>query len=63
MIFNQELNLFVIDTLIVDTGSSNTWVGADKSYVASSSSQDTGDTVVCNAIIEFSSVTFLTRCM
>jgi len=63
MIFDQELSLFVIDTLLVSTGSSNTWVGADKSYVQTSSSQDTGHTVVCNAIIAFSSVIFLTRCM
>ncbi|KAF8639298.1 hypothetical protein AX17_001609 [Amanita inopinata Kibby_2008] len=31
--------------LIVDTGSSNTWVGAGKSYVKTSSSKSTGDTV------------------
>ncbi|KAI1786220.1 acid protease [Ganoderma leucocontextum] len=31
--------------LIVDTGSSNTWVGADKAYVNTSSSVDTGDEV------------------
>ena len=32
--------------LIVDTGSSNTWVGANQSYVNTSSSIDTGDEVV-----------------
>ncbi|KZT08196.1 acid protease [Laetiporus sulphureus 93-53] len=32
-------------SLIVDTGSSNTWVGADQAYVATSSSQSTGETV------------------
>ncbi|EJF65511.1 family A1 protease [Dichomitus squalens] len=32
-------------TLIVDTGSSNTWVGANQSYVATNSSVDTGDSV------------------
>ncbi|EJC99838.1 acid protease [Fomitiporia mediterranea MF3/22] len=32
-------------TLIVDTGSSNTWVGAGKPYVPSSSSQETGSIV------------------
>ncbi|KAE9406893.1 aspartic protease [Gymnopus androsaceus JB14] len=31
--------------LIVDTGSSNTWVGADTKYVATSTSTDTGDSV------------------
>ncbi|KAH7917667.1 acid protease [Leucogyrophana mollusca] len=31
--------------LIVDTGSSNTWVGANKTYVQTSSSQNTGHTV------------------
>ncbi|KAJ8591317.1 acid protease [Rhizopogon salebrosus TDB-379] len=30
-------------TLLVDTGSSNTWVGANKSYEKTSTSQDTGD--------------------
>ncbi|KAJ3893486.1 aspartic peptidase domain-containing protein [Lentinula edodes] len=33
------------DQLIVDTGSSNTWVGAGTKYVASSTSTDTGDRV------------------
>ncbi len=32
--------------LIVDTGSSNTWVGAGEAYVQTSSSVDTGDEVV-----------------
>jgi len=32
-------------TLIVDTGSSNTWVGAGKAYARTSSSDDTGDSV------------------
>ncbi|KAI0917457.1 hypothetical protein AcW1_007348 [Taiwanofungus camphoratus] len=32
-------------TLLIDTGSSNTWVGADKKYVQTSTSQDTGDSV------------------
>ncbi|GJE89614.1 aspartic peptidase A1 [Phanerochaete sordida] len=31
--------------LLVDTGSSNTWVGAGKSYVPTSTSRTTGDTV------------------
>ncbi|KAM5546169.1 hypothetical protein V8D89_000295 [Ganoderma adspersum] len=31
--------------LIIDTGSSNTWVGAGKAYVATNSSVDTGDEV------------------
>ena len=33
------------DSLIVDTGSSNTWVGADKKYSKSSTSKDTGSGV------------------
>lgn len=33
-------------TLLVDTGSSNTFIGADKEYVQTSTSQDTGNTVV-----------------
>ncbi|KAM5545333.1 hypothetical protein V8D89_000946 [Ganoderma adspersum] len=32
-------------TLLVDTGSSNTFIGADKQYVQTSTSQDTGNTV------------------
>ncbi|OSX56970.1 hypothetical protein POSPLADRAFT_1067980 [Postia placenta MAD-698-R-SB12] len=32
-------------TLIVDTGSSNTWVGADQAYVQTSTSEATGETV------------------
>ena len=32
--------------LIIDTGSSNTWVGAGTAYVKTSSSVDTGDEVV-----------------
>jgi len=32
-------------TLLIDTGSSNTWVGADKKYTPTSSSQDTGASV------------------
>lgn len=33
-------------TLLVDTGSSNTWVGAATPYTETSTSQDTGDEVV-----------------
>ncbi|KAH9837239.1 aspartic peptidase domain-containing protein [Rhodofomes roseus] len=32
-------------SLLVDTGSSNTWLGANKSYVKTSTSSDTGETV------------------
>ncbi|KAF7796287.1 hypothetical protein EIP86_007463 [Pleurotus ostreatoroseus] len=32
-------------TLLIDTGSSNTWVGADQKYVKTSTSKSTGDTV------------------
>ncbi|EKM48656.1 uncharacterized protein PHACADRAFT_108504 [Phanerochaete carnosa HHB-10118-sp] len=35
-------------TLLVDTGTSNTWVGADKKYVATKTSKNTGDTVSVN---------------
>ena len=37
----------IIDTLIIDTGSSNTWIGAGKAYNKTSTSHDTGNTVVC----------------
>lgn len=36
-----------LDTLLLDTGSSNTWVGAGKKYVKTSSSMPTSDSVVC----------------
>lgn len=32
-------------SLLIDTGSSNTWVGADKSYVQTSTSKSTGNSV------------------
>ncbi|KAF8260454.1 acid protease [Lactarius quietus] len=34
-----------VDTLLIDTGSSNTWVGAGKTYVKTSTSVETGDSV------------------
>ncbi|KAH9930625.1 aspartic peptidase domain-containing protein, partial [Fomitopsis serialis] len=34
-----------VDSLIVDTGSSNTWIGADKSYTPTSTSSSTGQIV------------------
>lgn len=37
-----------IDQLLVDTGSSNTWVGAGKAFVRTSSSVQTSDKVVCS---------------
>jgi hypothetical protein len=37
--------LSVTDNLIVDTGSSNTWVGAGTAYVKTSTSYDTGEPV------------------
>lgn len=37
---------FLLDNLILDTGSSNTWVGANKPYTSTSSSVDTHDYVV-----------------
>ncbi len=33
-------------TLLIDTGSSNTWVGADQSYVKTSTSKSTGESIV-----------------
>lgn len=33
-------------TLLIDTGSSNTWVGAGKAYVKTSTSKSTGQKVV-----------------
>ncbi|KAI0327436.1 acid protease [Cubamyces sp. BRFM 1775] len=44
-----------IDDLIVDTGSSNTWVGAGKAYVQTGSSVDTGDEV----FVEYGSGLFI----
>jgi hypothetical protein len=35
-------HLFHADTLLVDTGSSNTWIGASKPYEITSTSKDTG---------------------
>jgi len=35
-------HLFDADTLLVDTGSSNTWIGASKSYEKTNTSKDTG---------------------
>ena len=39
-------HLFDTDTLLVDTGSSNTWVGANKAYKTTNTSVDTGNTFV-----------------
>lgn len=46
------LNDVLLDTLIVDTGSSNTWVGANDAnpYKESSSSVDTLEELVCTRI-------------
>jgi hypothetical protein len=33
---------FHTDTLLLDTGSSNTWIGANKAYEKTSTSKDTG---------------------
>ena len=35
-----------IDTLQLDTGSSNTWIGAGKPYTPTSTSENTGNSVV-----------------
>jgi cathepsin E len=36
----------LLDTLLVDTGSSNTWIGAGQPYVKTGSSVPTSDSVV-----------------
>ena len=36
----------ILDDLIIDTGSSNTWVGANKSYIPTITSVKTSDTLV-----------------
>ncbi|KAG1809544.1 aspartic peptidase domain-containing protein, partial [Suillus variegatus] len=35
---------FHTDTVLVDTGSSNTWIGANKAYAKTATSKDTGNT-------------------
>lgn len=40
---------FTPDDLIVDTGSSNTWVGAGTKYVTTPTSKKSGGSVVCPA--------------
>ncbi|KAG2087628.1 acid protease [Suillus discolor] len=35
---------FHTDTVLVDTGSSNTWIGANKAYTKTATSEDTGNT-------------------
>ena len=37
---------YQLDTLIIDTGSANTWVGAGKAFVRTSTSVQTSDNVV-----------------
>lgn len=46
--------------LIVDTGSSNTWVGATTEYDPTSSATDTGEEVV-HIVIPFTRKIMLTR--
>jgi cathepsin E len=45
--FHQSCLISPSDQLIVDTGSSNTWVGAGKPYVRTGTSSPTPNTVVC----------------
>ena len=40
-------NTLLIDSLLIDTGSSNTWVGAGKAYVKTGTSVQTANRVVC----------------
>ena len=42
----RSLNQFCVDSLIIDTGSSNTWIGAGKAFVMTESSFQTQDKVV-----------------
>ena len=39
-------NVLLAVNLLIDTGSSNTWVGADKKYAKTSTSKSTGHQVV-----------------
>ena len=41
----------IIDSLLIDTGSSNTWVGAGKKFVETGTSVQTKDNVVRHLII------------
>ncbi len=45
------------DSLLIDTGSSNTWVGAGKAFVHTATTKDTGNLVVCD-VCSFTSYTF-----
>jgi hypothetical protein len=48
-------NLCNADTLLVDTGSSNIWIGASKSYEMTITSQNTGGLFVSILGLYFSS--------
>ena len=52
-ILHVKLTLLTIDSLLIDTGSSNTWVGAGQAYVRTSTSTQTSNRVVSVAM-EFS---------
>jgi hypothetical protein len=45
-IISYSYTMPILDSLILDTGSANTWVGASKEYQVTSSSVKTGDFVV-----------------
>lgn len=45
VIYICDADITYLDTLLIDTGSSNTWIGADKKYKATSTSKKTGSTV------------------
>ena len=36
----------IVDKVLVDTASANTWIGASKPYLPTGTSQDTGETFV-----------------
>jgi cathepsin E len=44
--YGMDSYTYFVDTLIVDTGSSNTWIGAEKHYVKTKTSVQTRDSVV-----------------
>lgn len=49
----------IIDTLLIDTGSAITWVGASQKYVPTNSSGNTGGIIVCVLSLHHSILTML----
>ena len=50
---STDVRMSITDNLIIDTGSSNTWVGANTPYTQTSTSTDTGRQVVSSDAIYF----------